>query len=198
METHASPGGMGHGPGAAPREVGGILNAVPGPFELVPRHFWETIIFSRRYRDHDRDAPSIIEHLYELKTNAKRNIDSGVAPSSKSKDGLFESTFDLFERTTHDGLRRLVAFIESSIKRAVWYANGRSVDWFDMRRAAQGMKAPAMIVHSLDDDVCPVDQVQAVASAWAAGAELVLTDGMGHRDVARDSDVADRIAAFLA
>jgi len=77
-------------------------------------------------------------------------------------------------------------------------ANGRSVDWFDMRRAAQGMKAPAMIVHSLDDDVCPVDQVQAVASAWAAGAELVLTDGMGHRDVARDSDVADRIAAFLA
>ena len=132
MDTHhtadGKSGNMVPHAAAPPREVGGILNAVPGPFELVPRHYWETVIFSRRYRDHERDATSIIEHLYELKSGAKRTIDSGIAPSSKSKEGLFESTFDLFEKTTHEGLRRLIAFIESSIKRAVWYANGRSIE----------------------------------------------------------------------
>lgn len=75
-------------------------------------------------------------------------------------------------------------------------ATGRSVDWFDLRRAARAMTAAGMVVHSLDDEVCPVEQVQAVAAAWA-GCELLLTDGMGHRDVARDASVVARIVDFI-
>jgi uncharacterized protein (TIGR02466 family) len=86
------------------------------------------MIFSRKYRDHDRDAPSIVEHLYKLKGRTSNNIASGIAPSSKSKEGLYESTFDLFEKTEHPGLTRLVSFIESSVKRVVWYMNRRSID----------------------------------------------------------------------
>ena len=113
---------------ASASAVSGIRGGVPGEFELTVRTYWETMMFSRKYRDHDRDAPGIIEHLYELKAQEKTNIASGIAPGSKSKDGLFESKFDLFETTQHEGLKRLVAFIESSIKRVVWHVNNRLVD----------------------------------------------------------------------
>jgi uncharacterized protein (TIGR02466 family) len=106
----------------------GIFGGTPGEFELVCREFWATTLFSRRYRDHERDAASIIEHLYELKARENSNIASGVAAVMKSKDGLFESKFDLFAETTHDGLRRLIAFIESSLRKAIWHVNGREVD----------------------------------------------------------------------
>lgn len=113
------------GPAAGTR---GIYGGAPSEFELVPREYWPTVIFSRKYRDHARDAASIIAHLYELKNESDRNIASGVAPSSKSKDGLFESTFDLFEKTENPELRRLISFIESSVRRVVWYVNDRAFD----------------------------------------------------------------------
>jgi uncharacterized protein (TIGR02466 family) len=106
----------------------GLFGGTPGEFELISRDFWATTLFSRKYRDHDRDAGSIIEHLYALKARETKNIASGVAPAMKSKDGLFESKFDLFTETTHEGLRRLVAFIESTLRKAIWHANGREVD----------------------------------------------------------------------
>jgi len=109
-------------------EPKGVYGGAPGEFELTPRIFWPTTMFSRKYRDHARDVDSIIEYLYELKNQQKKNIDSGVAPTMKSKDGLYESHFDLFTQTKHEGLLRLVRFIESSIRRAVWHVNGKSMD----------------------------------------------------------------------
>ncbi|MDX2131222.1 MAG: putative 2OG-Fe(II) oxygenase [Planctomycetota bacterium] len=106
----------------------GFYGGAPGEFELTPRTYWPTTIFSRKYRDHARDAAGIIEHLYEIKAGETKNIASDIAVSMKSKDGLFESKFDLFEKSTHEGLRRLVAFIESSVRRAVWHVNGRTED----------------------------------------------------------------------
>lgn len=76
-------------------------------------------------------------------------------------------------------------------------ATGRSVDWFDLRRAARDMRARALVVHSLDDDVCPFDQVRDVAEFWAGGGELLLADNLGHRDIARDADIIARIAEFV-
>lgn len=96
--------------------------------ELVPRQYWPTTIFTRKYRDHAADAAGIIAYLYELKAQEARNIASGVAPAMKSEHGLFESKLDLFERTDNPGLKRLVAFIESSVRRAVFAINGRSFD----------------------------------------------------------------------
>jgi uncharacterized protein (TIGR02466 family) len=118
--------GVGSESSEQPRSIYG--HQAPGEFELRPKTYWETTVFTRKYRDHDKDAASIIEHLYALKSGATANIASGIAPGSKSKDGLFESTFDLFETTQHPGLRRLIAFIESSVRRAVWFVNGRTVD----------------------------------------------------------------------
>lgn len=106
----------------------GFYGGQPGEYELQPRTFWPTTMFVRKYRDHERDAAAIIAHLYEMKAREKTNIASGVAPSMKSKYGLFESRFDLFRETTNEQLKRLVAFISSSVRRAVWHVNGREID----------------------------------------------------------------------
>lgn len=106
----------------------GVTPGTSADTDLIPRTVWPTTLFTRRYRDHARDAASIIAHLYELKAQEHENIASGVAPAMKSENGLFESKLDLFERTSHPQLQRLVAFIESSIRRAVWAINGKSVD----------------------------------------------------------------------
>lgn len=74
---------------------------------------------------------------------------------------------------------------------------GRPVDWFDLRRAAPAMLAKALILHSLDDDACDYRGAQELADVWP-GAELALTDGLGHRLIAQDPSVVERIVDFVA
>lgn len=73
---------------------------------------------------------------------------------------------------------------------------GKPVDWFDLRRAARGMTARALILHSLDDDACDWTGAQDVADAWP-GAELALTDGLGHRLICQEPSVIERIVDFV-
>src|SRR5579872_5505047 len=54
----------------------------------------------------------------------------------------------------------------------------------------------ALIVHSIDDDSCPVANSQRMAELWP-GSELVLLDGLGHRLIAQDDDVVARIVDFI-
>src|ERR1035441_6411656 len=50
------------------------------------------------------------------------------------------------------------------------------------------LTAKALIIHSMDDEQCPVANSQAMAELWP-GSELVLLDGLGHRLIAQDPDV---------
>jgi pimeloyl-ACP methyl ester carboxylesterase len=68
----------------------------------------------------------------------------------------------------------------------------RRVQVEDMLRA---MTIPALIVHSIDDEQCPMENSQRMAELWP-GAELLLVDGLGHRFVAQDAAVLERVVAF--
>ncbi|HET9161257.1 MAG TPA: alpha/beta hydrolase [Caulobacteraceae bacterium] len=57
------------------------------------------------------------------------------------------------------------------------------------------MTAPALIVHSIDDEQCPVGNAQRMAELWP-GSELLLVDGQGHRFVAQDAAVLQRVVEF--
>ncbi len=74
---------------------------------------------------------------------------------------------------------------------------GKPVDWFDLRRSAPAMTARALILHSLDDDACDYTGAQELAALWP-GAELALTDGLGHRMICQTPSVIDRIVDFVA
>lgn len=60
----------------------------------------------------------------------------------------------------------------------------------------RGMTAKALVIHSIDDEQTPVDNAYRLAELWP-GAELLLTDDLGHRFVAQDAAVLDRIVEFI-
>jgi uncharacterized protein (TIGR02466 family) len=92
-------------------------------FDLGGRQSWPTMFFYRRWQDHPAEAPGVLQFLADLRKSAKTNIASGVAPTSKSMEGLFESDFELFKKD-HPGLRKLVGWIEQTVRQAVCVANG--------------------------------------------------------------------------
>lgn len=56
---------------------------------------------------------------------------------------------------------------------------------------------PLLVVHDADDRDVPLDRGQAIASSWP-GAELVVTQGLGHRKILGDRDVIARVVEHLA
>lgn len=66
---------------------------------------------------------------------------------------------------------------------------------FDL--AALAHEVETLVIHSMDDDAVEWDNGKAIAEAWP-NAELVLCDGLGHRMVAQDRDIIERIVSFVA
>jgi len=58
------------------------------------------------------------------------------------------------------------------------------------------MTAKALILHSMDDEVCPFGNSQEMAARWP-GSELFPLDGLGHRLIAQDPEVIARVIAFV-
>jgi pimeloyl-ACP methyl ester carboxylesterase len=67
---------------------------------------------------------------------------------------------------------------------------------FDLREAAERMQARALFLHSLDDEQVPFGGAREASDRWQ-GSELVLVDGLGHRQIAQDPDIVARIVDFL-
>jgi len=63
-------------------------------------------------------------------------------------------------------------------------------------KSIASMTAKALILHSLDDDACPYGNAQAMADLWP-GSELVLTDELGHRLIAQDPVIVQRVLDFV-
>lgn len=67
---------------------------------------------------------------------------------------------------------------------------------FDL--AAVASPVETLVIHSLDDDAVEWDDNgKAIAEGWP-NAELVLCDGLGHRMIAQDRGVIERIVSFVA
>jgi pimeloyl-ACP methyl ester carboxylesterase len=66
---------------------------------------------------------------------------------------------------------------------------------FDL--AAVANPAKTLVIHSMDDDAVEWENGKAIAEAWPS-AELVLCDGLGHRMIAQDRGIIERIVSFVA
>jgi len=67
---------------------------------------------------------------------------------------------------------------------------------FDVEAVLPTLTAKALILHSMDDEQCPVANSQRMAELWP-GSELVLLDNLGHRLIAQDPDVVARVFEFV-
>jgi pimeloyl-ACP methyl ester carboxylesterase len=67
---------------------------------------------------------------------------------------------------------------------------------FAVETEIPNMTANALILHAFDDEQCPVGNSRKMAELWP-GSELVLVDDLGHRLIAQDDVVMQRIIGFV-
>lgn len=66
----------------------------------------------------------------------------------------------------------------------------------DVERLGARLGLPGLVVHDHDDESVPFAEAEALARGWK-GAQLVATNGLGHRRVLGDAGVVARVAEFL-
>lgn len=66
---------------------------------------------------------------------------------------------------------------------------------FDLAEVASPIET--LVLHSMDDDAVEWQNGEAIAQNWP-NAELVLCDGLGHRMIAQDRSVIERVVQFVA
>ena len=74
---------------------------------------------------------------------------------------------------------------------------GRSWSVFDAVELAPALAVPLLVVHDRGDAEIPWQHGAAIARAWR-GAEMLMTEGLGHRRILRDSVVVAAAVEFLA
>lgn len=67
---------------------------------------------------------------------------------------------------------------------------------FSVSELAPALKAPLLVIHDSGDAEVPWQHGRAVAHDWP-GAQLLTTDGLGHRRILRDANVVSAAAAFI-
>ncbi|HEX3313798.1 MAG TPA: putative 2OG-Fe(II) oxygenase [Gemmataceae bacterium] len=97
------------------------------PFDLSAEMCWPTLFFHRRWSEHEREAPALIELLYGVQAEGSGPSAPPVAARAKSEQGLYESDFNLFTRP-HPSLRKLLGFISTSLAGAVCHADAGRVE----------------------------------------------------------------------
>lgn len=72
------------------------------------------------------------------------------------------------------------------------------VTWDDLHipELAGQLTLPGLVVHDVHDPDIPWSEARAIADNWS-DAELVTTEGLGHRAILRDPAVIERVVAFL-
>jgi pimeloyl-ACP methyl ester carboxylesterase len=67
---------------------------------------------------------------------------------------------------------------------------------FSVSELASALKAPLLVIHDSGDAEVPWQHGRGIAHDWP-GAQLLTTDGLGHRRILRDASVVSAAAAFI-
>ena len=110
-----------------------------------------------------------------------------IAPATEtttSIDGFFKLLeLDLSTRLEFDNI--------------IFEKSGVPPDWYSIRRAMKNIRTKVLWLHDEEDDVTPVSDVMKVKAENYPNIKFVITKGLGHRRIYRNSNVANMIIDFL-
>lgn len=132
---------------------------------------------------HSMGAGSVIISLARGVSAKKAVYIAGPAAFQEVLD-RFADIFGMNPRTR----RRFFALIEQ--------ASGRRFEGNDLEYLVAGFDIPALIVHDTDDPDVPYNDAVRLQRAWP-GAQLLTTQGLGHKALLRDPATMQAIADFL-
>jgi esterase/lipase len=74
---------------------------------------------------------------------------------------------------------------------------GYGSDWFSINRASDNIRAKLLWVHDRNDDMTPLSDVKPVMNKKFPNFEFLITEGLGHRRIYRDSNVVNKVVHFI-
>jgi len=87
--------------------------------------------------------------------------------------------------------------VRERMQRRIEERGGRPWSAFDVTALAPALAVPLLVIHDRGDAEVPWQHGMAIARAWR-GAEMLMTEGLGHRRILRDPDVVAATVAFVA
>ncbi len=88
---------------------------------------WPATLFFCDWADHPRRAPGITKYIKDRSSGFSKTIESGVATSSKSAEGLIESPLDFFDTADHPDVQALSEWTRNCVRAAVSKVNGDQI-----------------------------------------------------------------------
>jgi len=95
------------------------------------------------------------------------------------------------------GLLRLDPAVVAATRARMARRIGIAIEELDAVRSPPGVATPVLVIHDRGDAEVPWAHGAAIAASWP-GARLLTTEGLGHRRILRDADVAAEAVAFVA
>ena len=111
-----------------------------------------------------------------------------IAPATETTTAI-DSAFKLLQIDDE--------MIRTEFDRIIFEKGGYPPRWYSMKRAIKNIKASILWIHDEDDDVTPLKDALQVKKEGYTNIEFVITKGLGHRKIYRDTTVQNKITEFL-
>ena len=79
----------------------------------------------------------------------------------------------------------------------IFEKSGHTTSWFSIKRAMQNIMANILWIHDEDDDITPLADALKVKEQNYKNIKFVITKGLGHRKIYRDTIVKEMVIDFL-
>jgi pimeloyl-ACP methyl ester carboxylesterase len=110
-----------------------------------------------------------------------------IAPATET-----QSAIDLF--SSFFGLN---TSIKESIYAYIKKKSGNDISHYSINRIAPKLTNPILWIHDKDDDITPLSDVKPLLAISPSNIEFMITEGLGHRKIYKDTVVMKRIIDFI-
>lgn len=87
--------------------------------------------------------------------------------------------------------------IRQAMDDIIFNISGKQTEWFSVRRAMKNICASVLWVHDEQDEVTPLADALRVKEEAPAHIRFLITNGLGHQKIYRDTEVKKEILRFL-
>lgn len=111
-----------------------------------------------------------------------------IAPATETTTAI-EQAFTLLQ-IKNEAVRK-------AFDAVIFNKSGHLTEWFSIKRALHNIKASVLWIHDEDDDITPLSDALKVKEMGFKNVQFVVTKGLGHKKIYRDTSVKNSIVAFL-
>jgi alpha-beta hydrolase superfamily lysophospholipase len=148
-----------------------VLEEKLGKFDGYISHSFGGIALSLYQEDHNNPSAKMVL----------------IAPATET-----QSAIDLFSHFFGLGSR-----IKASIHAYIKQKSGKDTSHYSINRIAPKLKNPILWIHDKDDDITPLSDVKPLRDLSPGNIEFMITEGLGHRKIYKDTAVMKRIIDFI-